>query len=303
MTKIWLITGAAGGLGRHLVRTALGAGCRVLATDLREDALADLGAAADDDRLRTMPSDVTDPVAAREAVRYAVDAFGGLDVVVNNAGRRDVGSIEDMPEDDFRRTVETNLFGAVNMVRAALPVMRPRRSGHLVQVSTIGGRRAQPGLGAYQTAAWALGGFSEILSREVAPLGIHATVVEPGGIRTPFADEPIPTGGWHEDYEPTVGRFARTYQRNPDVQRGDPAGIARAVLRLTGEPHPPARLLLGSDAVWLAPRIAEARAAEDAAWRDVSLSTDREGLPDFADTEVAALVRPPSPAPGPRSGP
>lgn len=291
MTKIWLITGAAGGLGRHLVEAALTAGHHVLATDLRADALAELGGDRGG-RLRMMPLDVTDPAAAGDAVRYAAGAFGGLDVVINNAGYRSVGSIEDMPADDFRRNIETNLFGSVNLVRAALPVLRPRRSGHFVQVSTIGGRRAQPGLAAYQTAAWALGGFSEILARELAPIGIHSTVLEPGGIRTPFAGEPIPTDGWREEYEPTVGRFARTYQRNPDVQRGDPAKIAQVILRITEEPDPPVRLLLGSDAVWLAPQIAGARAAEDAKWRQFSLSTDRDGLPDFAETEVAQLVRP-----------
>ncbi|MBS2533614.1 hypothetical protein KGQ20_12620 [Catenulispora sp. NF23] len=125
--------------------------------------------------------------------------------------------------------------------------------------------------------------------------GIHATVLEPGGIRTARADQPLPTGGWHHEYEPTVGRFARTYQRNPDVQRGDPAKIAEAVLRLTAEPDPPTRLPLGSDAVWLAPQIAAARAAQDAAWRDLSLSTDRDGLPDFTTTEVAHMVRPDQP--------
>jgi NAD(P)-dependent dehydrogenase (short-subunit alcohol dehydrogenase family) len=296
MTKIWLITGAAGGLGRHLVEAALGAGHRVLATDLSADALTGPGGDRGG-RLRTCPLDVTDPVAAREAVRYATDSFGGLDVVVNCAGYRGVGSIEDMPEEDFRRTIETNLFGPVNLVRAALPVLRPRRSGHFVQVSTIGGRRAQPGLAAYQTAAWALGGFSEILAREVAPIGIAATLLELGGVRTPAADRPMPKGGWHADYEQTVGRFARAYDRNTDVQRGDPARIARAVLRITELPEPPVRLLLGSDAIWLAPQIAAARAAEDSKWRDMGLSTDRDGLRDFATTGVAGFVRPPDRAP------
>ncbi|WP_194922595.1 SDR family NAD(P)-dependent oxidoreductase [Catenulispora pinisilvae] len=305
MSKTWFVAGAAGGLGRHLVGAALAAGHDVLAADIDADGLCELDAVAavaavaatgsPTGRLITTELDLTDRPAVDQAVRRAVTAFGGLDVVVNSAGYRGVGSVEDMAEREWRRTIETNLYGSIHLVRAALPILRPRRRGHFVQISTIGGRRAQPGLAAYQTAAWAVGGFFEILARELAPIGIHATVLEPGGIRTARADEPLPTRGWHPEYEPTVGRFARTYQRNPDVQRGDPARIAEVVLRLTAEPDPPTRLLLGSDAVWLAPRIAAARAAQDAAWRDLSLSTDRDGLPDFTSTEVARMVRPDQP--------
>jgi NAD(P)-dependent dehydrogenase (short-subunit alcohol dehydrogenase family) len=294
MTKTWLITGAAGGLGQQLVKAAIDAGHGVLATDLRADALPDPQDGGDG-RLRTMALDVRDADGARAAVRYAVDAFGGLDVVVNGAGHRGVGSIEDMPADEFRRAIETNLFGAVNMVRAALPVLRPRRSGHFVQISTVGGRRAQPGLGAYQTSKWALGAFSEILGREIGPLGLRSTVVEPGGISTPWATAPISTDGLRQEYEPTVGAFARAYDQNQDVRRGDPARMARAILRITEEPDPPARLLLGSDTVWLAQLIAEARAAEDEKWHRLSLSTDFDGLTDFSETDVARLVRPPRP--------
>jgi NAD(P)-dependent dehydrogenase (short-subunit alcohol dehydrogenase family) len=293
MKKTWLITGAAGGLGHHLVAAALGAGHNVLATDLRADALP---TAREEVRgeLRTLALDVTVADATRDTVSYAVDTFGGLDVLVNGAGYRSVGSIEDMPDEDFRRNLETNFFGAVNMVRAALPVMRPQRSGRIVNISTIGGRRAQAGLGAYQASKWALGGFSEILAREVGPLGIHVTLAEPGGIRTPWAAEPIPTAGIREDYEPTVGTFARTYTQNADVQRGDPAKMSRAVLRITQEARPPVRLLLGSDAAWLAPLYAQARAAEDATWHELSVSTDLDGLGDFSETPVARMVRPPT---------
>jgi NAD(P)-dependent dehydrogenase (short-subunit alcohol dehydrogenase family) len=240
-----------------------------------------------------MAVDVTDAGAARAAVQCAVSSFGGLDVLVNGAGYRSVGSIEDMAGDEFRRNIEVNLFGAVNMVRAALPVLRPRRSGHIVNISSIGGRRAQAGLGAYQTSKWALGGFSEILAREVGPLGIHVTVAEPGGIRTPWAAAPVSVEGLREEYEPTVGAFARAYSQNADVARGDPAAMARAIVAITQEAEPPVRLLLGSDAVWLAPQYAAARAAEDARWRELSVSTDLPGLGDFSETAVARMVRPP----------
>jgi NAD(P)-dependent dehydrogenase (short-subunit alcohol dehydrogenase family) len=290
MPKTFLISGAAGGLGGHLVEAALRAGHNVLATDLATGTVP--SPEAHRDRLRVRAVDVTSTAAAREAVAYAVSEFGRLDVLVNSAGYRSVGSIEDMPEEDFRRNVEINFFGAVTMVRAVLPVLRPQRSGRIVNVSTIGGRRAQPGLAAYQASKWALGGFTEILAREVAPIGIRATLVEPGGIRTPWAIAPIPEPLIHDEYDQTVGVFARTYRGNPDVQRGDPAKMARVILRITEEPEPPVRLLLGSDAVWLAPRIAETRAAEDAAWREVGSSTDLDGVGDFADTPVARMVRP-----------
>jgi NAD(P)-dependent dehydrogenase (short-subunit alcohol dehydrogenase family) len=290
MVKTFLVTGAAGGLGRAIVTAAVQAGHQVVATDLDPGCLP--VPREHRARMRAVPLDVSSPAAAREAVHKAVETFGGVDVLVNSAGYRSVGSIEDIDEEEFRRNFEINFFGAVNTARAVLPVMRPRRAGHIVNVSTIGGRRAQPGLGAYQASKWALGGFTEILAREAAPLGIHATLVEPGGIRTPWAAEALSLPHMHEDYDATVGTFARTYSQNPDVQRGDPAKMARAILQITEEPQPPVRLLLGSDAVWLAPQIAEARAREDAAWRELSLSTDLDGLGDFADTAVARMVRP-----------
>ncbi|MEU4554347.1 NAD(P)-dependent dehydrogenase (short-subunit alcohol dehydrogenase family) [Micromonospora violae] len=292
MTKTLLVTGAGGGLGRHLVDVGLQAGHNVLATDLTTDVLPVPD--QQQDRLRVLAVDVTSSADARTAVQYAVSEFGRLDVLVNSAGYRSVGSIEDMPEDEFRRTVEINFFGAVNMVRAALPVLRPQRSGSIVNVSTIGGRRAQAGLAAYQAAKWALGGFTEILAREVETIGIHATLVEPGGIRTPWAAAPMSVPPMQDEYDETVGAFVRTYRDNQDVQRGDPAKMARVILRITEEPQPPVRLLLGSDAAWLAPLIAEARATEDAAWREVSQSTDLDGLGDFAETSVAKMVRPPT---------
>ncbi|MFJ4467603.1 SDR family NAD(P)-dependent oxidoreductase [Streptomyces sp. NPDC089424] len=288
MSKVLLITGAAGGLGASLVGAALEAGHQVVATDLSADAVPVPDGCGD--RLRVRALDVTDPDAARDAVAYTVSEFHRLDVLVNSAGTRSVGSIEDIPEAAFRADFEVNFFGVVNLVRAALPVMRPQRSGSIVNVSTIGGRRNQPGLAAYQSSKWALGGFTEILAREAAPLGIRVTLVEPGGIRTPWASLSMPA--LREEYEETVGAFVRSYSNNPDVRRGDPAKMAAVILRMTEVPHPPVRLLLGSDAAWLAPQISAARAAEDAAWHDVSISTDLDGLEDFADTPVAQVVRP-----------
>ncbi|MFC9124460.1 SDR family NAD(P)-dependent oxidoreductase [Streptomyces sp. NPDC057067] len=182
MTKTFLIAGAAGGLGGRVVAAALAAGHNVMAADLAPDTVP--VPHEHRDRLRVRALDVTDPASARDAVAHAVAEFGAVDVLVNSAGVRGVGSIEDMPEDEFHRDVNVNFFGAVNTVRAVLPVMRPRRSGSIINLSTIGGRRNQPGLGAYQSSKWALGGFTEILAREVGPIGGAGRHPHPLGGRT-----------------------------------------------------------------------------------------------------------------------
>src|SRR5712664_3275576 len=180
MARTWLITGSSRGLGRELVQVVLDDGDNAVAAARRPEQLDDL-LARYGARIRPVALDVTDPVAAHEAVQTSVDEFGGLDVVVNNAGYATSAAIEDLPDDEFRDQLETNLFGVVNVTRAALPVLRAQRSGHVIQVSSIGGRvGGTPGMGGYQTAKYAVEGFSEVLSNEVRPLGIKVTIVEPG---------------------------------------------------------------------------------------------------------------------------
>src|ERR1700757_3824893 len=184
MLRTWLITGSSRGFGLELTRAVLESGDRVLATARRPEQLTDL-LAGFGDRGRAAALDVTDPVAARAAVQAALDAFGALDVVVNNAGYANSAPIEEMAEDDFRAQIETNLFGVVNVTRAALPVLRAQRSGVFVQFSSIGGRvGGTPGLGAYQTGKFAVEGFSEVLANEVGTFGLKVIIVEPGAFRT-----------------------------------------------------------------------------------------------------------------------
>lgn len=273
MSKVWLITGCSRGLGRALAQAVLGAGHRLLAT--ARDA-HDLEFLPESDRLRTAALDVTDPVAARAAVEHAVAAFGRLDVLVNNAGYIRANSVEDLAEAEFRRQIEINFFGVYNVTRAALPVMHRQRDGHIIQISSIGGRRGTPGLAAYQSAKHAVGGFSEVLAREVAPLGIRVTCVEPGGMRTDMfglsmLDDPLAP-----DYEATIGKVIRSTFGNPEGARSDPAKVAQAILRLSSEQQPPVRFLTGSDAVALAGVAAQQRAEEDARWKWLSESTDRD---------------------------
>jgi len=291
MSKVWLITGSSRGLGRELARAVLDAGHRLVATARKVDDLRDL-AARYEGAVRPVALDVTDAAAARAAVAVAASAFGRLDVVVNNAGYANVNSIEDMAEDDFRAQIETNFFGVVNVTRAALPMLRAQRDGHIIQVSSIGGRGASPGLGAYQSAKWAVGGFSEILAKEVGPLGIRVTVVEPGGMRTDWAGSSMRIDEIRSDYQATVGARSSHLRENADAMRGDPAKVAQAILRIASEKEPPVRLLLGSDAVFLAGANAVARAEEDAKWKALSLSTDVDGLGDFADTPIGRMLTP-----------
>ena len=270
MSKVWLVTGCSRGLGREIAGAVLAAGHRLVATarDARDLALEP------SDRLRTFALDVTDAKAARDAVAVATSAFGRLDVLVNNAGFIKANSIEDMSEADFRRQIEIDFFGVYNVTRAALPVMHAQRDGHVIQISSIGGRRASPGLGAYQAAKWAVGGFSEVLAREVAPLGIRVTCVEPGGMRTDMFGLSMLSEPIAPDYRDTVEANVRATFGNPERARSNPAKVARAILELASEPKPPVRLLVGSDAVAGAAAAAAARAEEDARWRALSTSTD-----------------------------
>ncbi|MES9538841.1 oxidoreductase [Actinomadura sp. NPDC000600] len=274
MARTWLITGASRGLGRHLTEAVLAAGDQVVATARRPEQLDDV-VARFGERVRAVALDVTDPAAAVGAVKEATGAFGRLDVVVNNAGYANSAPIEEMAEEDFRAQVETNLFGVVNVTRAALPVLREQRSGVFVQVSSIGGRvGGTPGMGAYQTAKFAVEGFSEVLANEAAPFGVKVVIVEPGAFRTDWQGSSMRLHPVGPDYEESVGAINRYRQANDGTQPGDPARAAQAVIDVVGADDPPRRLLLGSDALASARRSAEARAAETEQWADVSSSTD-----------------------------
>lgn len=273
MTRTWLVTGSSRGFGREIVKAALDGGDRVVATARRPETVAEL-LEPYGDAARAVALDVTDAAAARVAVRTAVEAFGSLDVVVNNAGYGNSASIEDVPDDDFRAQIETNLFGVVNVTKAALPVLHAQRSGHFIQFSSIGGRvGGTPGMGAYQTAKWAVEGFSEVLANEVRPLGIKVTIIEPGGFRTDWAEtmRTVPVG---PDYDQTVGEMNRFRKSTAATWPGDPARAARIIVDVTRLAEPPLRLLLGAGAVERAAQASRARADEAQQWADVSRSAD-----------------------------
>ncbi|AVT31454.1 MULTISPECIES: oxidoreductase [unclassified Plantactinospora] len=295
MAKTWLITGSSRGLGRALSQEVLDRGDNLLATARQPEQLDDF-VSRYGDQVRPYALDVTDPEAARAAVRTAVETFGGLDVVANNAGYANSAPIEEMAEEDFRAQVETNLFGVVNVTRAALPVLRARRSGHFLQFSSVGGRvGGTPGLGAYQAAKFAVEGFSEVLYNEVRPFGIRVTIVEPGAFRTDWGGASMRMAEVGEDYQQTVGRLHALRRDMDGQQAGDPERAARVIADLVGLAVPPLRLLLGSDALRLAEESARFRSREATAWADVSRSTDYDSSTDFAKTPVAAMLAPRSP--------
>jgi len=274
VAKVWLITGSSRGFGRELTRAVLESGDRVLATARAPEQLADL-LAEFGDRVRTTALDVTDGSAACAAVETAIESFGGLDVVVNNAGYANSGAIEEAGEEDFRAQVETNFFGVVNVTRAALPVFRRQRSGVFVQFSSIGGRvGGTPGISAYQAAKFAVEGFSEVLANEVKPFGVKVIIVEPGAFRTDWQGSSMQLHDVGADYEPTVGEIHRMRQRTGGEQPGDPARAARIILDIVGVDDPPRRLLLGAGAVAMARAAGEQRAAELEQWAQLSESAD-----------------------------
>jgi NAD(P)-dependent dehydrogenase (short-subunit alcohol dehydrogenase family) len=275
MSKVFLLTGASRGLGLRIAEAVLVAGHRLVATARRPGQLTALTERYGD-QVRAVALDVTDPAAAEAAVRTAMEAFGRLDVVVNNAGYANLASVEDITGEDFRAQLDTNLLGVVNVTKAALPVLREQGSGHIIQVSSVGARVAAVGLSAYQAAKWAVAGFSEVLAQEVAPLGIKVTVLEPGGMRTDWAGSSMSIPQISEPYQQTVGTMSRLLRDGGGNAAGDPVKVADVVLEITELEQPPLRLLLGSDAVRYAAAVERERAGADARWRNLSLSTDHD---------------------------
>jgi len=274
MSKVWLITGASRGLGRAFTEEALKAGHRVLATARNSKHLADL-AGKFGESVWTVPLDVTNEEQAKYAVDAAIRTFGGLDVLVNNAGYGNVGSVEDTSLADFRAQIETNLFGVIIMTKAVLPYFRERRAGHLIQISSIGGRVGPPGRAAYAAAKFGVEGFSESLSKEVGPLGIKVTIVEPGGFRTDFAGSSTELREGRPDYDATVGATVRFQREYDGKQPGDPIKAAEAILYVASLSEPPLRLLLGSDSYNAAEKHTNQILATDREWKNLSISTDR----------------------------
>jgi NAD(P)-dependent dehydrogenase (short-subunit alcohol dehydrogenase family) len=271
--QVWLITGSSRGLGRSLTERALGAGHHVVATARNRAQLSDI-AREFGDRVRTVSLDVTNESQATHAVDAAIETFGALDVLVNNAGYGNVSPVEDTTIADFRAQIETNLFGVIIVTKAVLPYFRERGSGHLIQVASIGGRIGPTGRAAYAAAKFGVEGFSESLSKEVRPLGVKVTIVEPGGFRTDFAGSSTTLEGGRPEYDATVGATVRFQRDYNGKQPGDPARAAAAIVALASLPDPPLRLLLGSDAYNAAEQHGLDVLESDRKWKELTVSTD-----------------------------
>ncbi|MEU2619484.1 oxidoreductase [Streptomyces sp. NPDC007157] len=276
---VWFITGASRGFGLEIARQALERGDKVVATARRpreiEQALTGHG-----DRLLAVPLDVTDEAQAAAAVRSAMDAFGAIDVLVNNAGRGVLGAVEETSDAAARGVFDTNVFGLLNVTRAVLPVMRKQRSGRVLNLSSIGGFRAAAGFGVYCSTKFAVEGLSEALQDEVSPLGIKVTVVEPGYFRTDFLDG----SSLHveerviSDYEMSAGAVRGAVPGLNHAQPGDPVKGATAILELADAAAPPLRAQLGSDCAEAMKQKVADLAAEAEAWRYLALSTDHDDV-------------------------
>ena len=271
----WFITGSSRGFGRALVEAALHAGHQVVATARKPEQLEDL-ALAHAESLLTVALDVTDELGAASALQAAIDRFGRLDVIVNNAGYSNVAPIETGDDADFRTQFETNFWGVYNVSKAAIPHLRAQGGGTIVQFSSIGGRvGSSPGIASYQAAKFAVDGFSRVLAVETAPFGIRVIVVEPSGFATDWAGSSMTVRNVPPDYDSTVGRMQRLV-RTQVAAAGDPKRAAEIIVETVAREHPPTHLLVGANAVEMALDYSRRQLAEATTWADVGRSADFE---------------------------
>jgi NAD(P)-dependent dehydrogenase (short-subunit alcohol dehydrogenase family) len=266
-TRTWFITGCSSGFGRAIADAALADGHRVIATARDVRSIADLESGA----CRALTLDVTDAASTRKVIAEA----GRFDVLVNNAGYALLGAVEECDDDQIRRNMETNFFGPLNVIRAALPMLRTQRSGHIINISAAAAISNYPGFGIYGGAKAALEFLSESLRLELAPLGIRVTLVEPGPFRTGFVTHSLEKASQHlSDYDSTAGKFGRLIASMNGKQPGDPARAAQAILAIATAESPPLRLVLGKYANDKARRRAADLEKERAAWEAIGLPTE-----------------------------
>jgi NAD(P)-dependent dehydrogenase (short-subunit alcohol dehydrogenase family) len=266
--KIWFITGTSRGFGREWAIAALERGDKVAAT-ARDTATLDDLVERFGDALLPIQLDVTDHDADFAAVKQAHDHFGRLDIVVNNAGYGHFGFIEELTEAEARAQIETNLFGALWVTQAALPYLREQRSGHIIQVSSIGGITAFPNVGIYHASKWALEGFSQALAQEVESFGIHVTLIEPGGFSTDWAGPSAKRSAELPAYE-EAHRKSDQWRASRTAEPGDPQASAAAILKVVDAEHPPLRTFFGELPLSLAKADYESRLANWEEWQPVA---------------------------------
>ncbi|UKA52385.1 SDR family NAD(P)-dependent oxidoreductase [Arthrobacter sp. FW305-BF8] len=269
----WLITGCSTGLGRALAQTVLARGHNAVVTARNVNAVKDIAADFPGTAL-VLPLDVTDKEQISPAVQQAQSRFGGIDVLVNNAGYGYRAAVEEADDADIRQLFDTNLFGAVDMIKAVLPDMRAKRAGAILNISSIGARISPAGSGYYSATKAALEGLSGSLHKELQPLGISVTAIEPGAFRTDFAGRSLTQSATAiPDYAETAGKRRKENDTVHGTQPGDPGKAAEAIITVVESPTPPSLLVLGQDAYGAFAAVADAQRAELDQWRELSLST------------------------------
>ena len=276
--KTWLVTGCTSGLGRALAEELLTAGHQVVVGALQASDVEDL-VARHPDTSRPVTLDVTDPIQVSEAVALAESAFGGVDVLVNNAGFGFVGAIEEGEREEWMPMMEVNLFGTLSMIRAVLPGMRARRAGHIMSISSVGGFSASAAFGLYSASKFGVEAISEALAVEVAPFGIHVTVVEPGQLRTNFRGSSMHAARCAiEDYAETCGNTREFIAQSHGTQPGDPRKAARVLMAVADADKPPFRLPLGTDAYLRVRAKLESVAKDISAFESMATAINYEGV-------------------------
>jgi NADP-dependent 3-hydroxy acid dehydrogenase YdfG len=273
-SRVWFITGCSSGFGRLLAEEVLKAGDKVVATARNIGTIADLEKNYPK-TARAISLDVTHRDQIKTAVEQALDHFGHIDVLVNNAGYGLVAALEEATDEDIRREIDTNVYGVVHVTRALLPHLRARKSGHVINLSSIAGLIATPGLGYYNLTKFAVEGFSEALALEVAPLGIKVTLIEPGPFRTEFlAGSLVESGEQIADYAETAGKTRVNMRKGAGSQKGDPVKAVHAIMQVVDSPEPPLRLLLGAIAYRRAHEKIALIERDAKAWEKVTLGAD-----------------------------
>ncbi len=274
MSKVWLITGCSTGFGRELAKNVLSSGNKAIVTARNTDDIKDIIAGNEDNAI-AVKLDVTKPAEITAAVKAAVEKFGRIDVLVNNAGIGYFGAIEESEEEAVRKMFEINVFGLAKMTQEVLPIMRSQKSGHIINIASIGGLRSFPAVGFYNATKYAVDGLSEALAKETAHLGIKVTIIAPSGFRTDWAgrsaeDSPIKI----EDYNDTAGQNKASIRGYSGNQPGDPVKAALAIIKVVDSPNPPLRLLLGEAALKGARAKLEELKTDFDAWEETTVGAD-----------------------------
>jgi len=268
-SRVWFITGASTGFGRKLAEALLAKGDRVVATARKEQTVADLEQ-QHPNNARAVRLDVTDVAQVKASVQAAIDAFGRIDVLVNNAGYGLTGAIEEVSDDQIRQQFETNVFGLLNVTRAVLPLLREQKSGHILNITSVGGQVSFPAFGLYHGTKYAVEGISESLAKEVAGFGIKVTIVEPGAFKTDFVSRSLARAKPITAYQPVYEALFKSFD---GVLLGDPARAAEAMIQVVEADQPPLRLALGADALYIIREKLNSELEEYKRWESVTTTT------------------------------